>query len=283
MVFVLVLICISRHMKCKICNKHFDRIQSLGSHFVQRHRISKEEYYLKYLTKSEPQHLCGVCNKPTRFHNLIVGYGRFCSGVCAGKANKFRSEEDRQKIADATKLAMKRKDVKQKHLDAVRKPKSEETLKRMSEKAKMRCTDEWKKKMYTEERNKKISDSKKLYWKTHPEERKRIMDIWKKRSETSLEIKMYEFLTSCGIKFEKRYELDQKQYDAYLPDYHILVEFDGEFWHKKTLDECVYNFQTFNFYNDRRKNEIAQKHNIPLFRIRENDPPEKILEYIKNK
>jgi hypothetical protein len=270
-------------MKCEICNKTFNRIQSLGSHFVQLHKISKEEYYLKYLTKSIPRHLCGICGNPTRFQNLIVGYGRFCSGVCAGKANKFRSEKDRRKISIATKLAMSREDVKQKHLDAVRKPKSEETHQKMSKKAKMRCTDEWKKRLYTDVRNKKISDSKKLYWKTHPEERKRIMDIWKKRSETSLEIKMYKFLADSGIRFEKRYELDQKQYDAYLPDYNVIIEFDGDFWHKQTLYECKYNFQTFNFYNDQRKNEIARKHNIPLFRIHESDPPEKILECLNPK
>ena len=94
---------------------------------------------------------------------------------------------------------------------------------------------------------------------------------------------MYNFLQLNNIKFEKRYELDQKQYDAYLPDYNILLEFDGKFWHKQSLEECTYSFQIFNFYNDRRKDEIAKKYNIPLFRIKEDEPQEKILEYINLK
>jgi very-short-patch-repair endonuclease len=56
---------------------------------------------------------------------------------------------------------------------------------------------------------------------------------------------MYNFLLKSGIRFEKRYELGHRQYDAYLPDHNILLEFDGEFWHRKSLDECKYSFQTF--------------------------------------
>ena len=41
-------------------------------------------------------------------------------------------------------------------------------------------------------------------------------------------------------------------------------------------------FQKNSFYNDITKNEIAKNHNIPLFRIRENENPEKILEYINS-
>jgi very-short-patch-repair endonuclease len=282
-------------------------MQSLGSHFVQFHKISKEDYYIKYLTKSFEPHLCEICGTPTRFHNIIVGYGRFCSGVCAGKANRFRSEEDKRKISESTKLAMKRPDVIQRHLTAVRKPKSKETLQKMSDSGKQRFikNPELKQKIYTLERNKKISQSKLKYWKTRPEEKKRVGTIWKilkekdenkwrkhllrasklgfekiygDDGETTLEIKMYSFLQSKNIRFEKQYEIEYKLFDAYLPDYNILLEFDGEFWHKKSLDECDYDFQITSYHNDILKNEIAQRHNIPLFRIRENEPPEKILE-----
>ena len=139
-----------------------------------------------------------------------------------------------------------------------------------------------KSRLYTKERNEKLSKSKKHYWNTHPEERKRIMNIWKDRKETSLEVKMYKFLEDNKIKFEKKYELNQKQYDAYLTDYNVLLEFDGEFWHKQSLNECKYTFQIMNFYNDINKNEIAKKHNIQLLRIRENDDPQIIIEYINS-
>jgi very-short-patch-repair endonuclease len=199
------------------------------------------------------------------------------------QTERMLDPQEREKISIATKIAMQRDGVKKNHLTAVRKPKSKETLERMAASSKQKFINDptLKDRIYTEKRNENISKSKKIYWATHPEERKRIMDIWKKRSETKLEIKMYDFLLKSGIRFEKRYELDHRQYDAYLPDHNILLEFDGEFWHRKSLDECKYSFQTFNFYNDIRKNEIAKKHGIPLFRIRENEPPEKILDCIK--
>ena len=53
-----------------------------------------------------------------------------------------------------------------------------------------------------------------------------------------------------NINFEKRFVLENKQYDAYLPDHNALLEFDGEFWHPKSLEECKYYTQILNFHND---------------------------------
>jgi G:T-mismatch repair DNA endonuclease (very short patch repair protein) len=161
-----------------------------------------------------------------------------------------------------------------------------------------------KEKMYTEERNKKISLAKEKYWKEHPENKIRVGNMWKSEKEkdevkwrkrlldaskkgfekiyapngeTSLETKLYNFLSDNNIKYEKQYELDGKLFDAYLVEYNILLEFDGEFWHKLSLEECMYDFQKESFYNDQIKNSIAKKHNITLYRIRENDTPTIIL------
>jgi len=294
---------------CKICNKSFNRIQSLGSHVVQKHKISKEEYYLKHLVKFIPKNFCGICKSPTRFQNLIVGYGKFCSGICAGKSNKFRNKEEKKKISIATKKAMTKPDVRKKFLDAIKKPKSVETIKKLSNSAKQRFIKNplLKDKIYTKKRNKKISISKKKYWKTA--DKTHISNLWKRLKEkdenkwkrhllkasqlgfkkmfsdggeTKLEKRMYEFLEKNNIQYQKQYELDYKLYDAYLLEYNILLEFDGEFWHKLSLTECVYPFQKNSFYNDLKKNKIAKDHNIPLFRIRENELPEKILECINS-
>ena len=308
------------NQKCKICDREFGSFSGLATHIMCSHKTSVKEYYDKFL-KSTTEGFCKSCNSPTKFHNLKIGYRTTCSQNCSRKlmsspevrakykrtclekygvenaasldwVKKKNSDshlqimsdpKERKKISIATKEAMQRDDVKQNHLLAVRRTKSKETIQKMSNVAKQKFIDDptLKSRMFTPERNKKISDTKKIYWATHPEERRRIMDIWKKKSETKLETKMYSFLKLTGIRFEKRYELKHRQYDAYLPDYNVLLEFDGEFWHKKSLDECKYSFQRFNFYNDRHKDEIAKKHGIPLFRIRENEPPEKILEYIK--
>lgn len=307
-------------LNCKICNGIFDNFRGFATHIMRSHKISTKEYYDKFM-KFINEGFCKSCQKQTKFNNLNRGYRTTCSQLCSRKLmssievrekskktclekygvenvggldwvkekisntqkERLLNPKEREKISIATKKAMQKEDVKQNHLNAVRKPKSKETIKKMSNAGKQKFINDLtlKDRIYTEERNEKVSKSKKHYWETHPEERKRIMDIWKKRSETSLEKKMYDFLIKNNIQFEKRYELDQKQYDAYLPNYNMLLEFDGSFWHKQSLNECKYIFQTLNFYNDQLKNEIAKKHNIPLFRIKETDPPEKVLEYIK--
>lgn len=310
----------TNNLKCKICGRNCKNFGSIATHVMRSHNISVKEYYDRFM-KSPNEGICKSCQKQTEFKTLTKGYRTTCSQKCsrqlmssveartkarqtlmkkygvenAGSLDwvkkkisvahiqRLSDPKEREKISTATKAAMQRPDVRQKFLSAIKQPKSDETRKKLSDSAKQRFINDphLKEKLYTVERNKKISESKKEYWKTHPEERKRIMDIWKKRSETKLETKMYNFLSTSNIQFQKRYEIEQRQYDAYLPDHNILLEFDGEFWHKKTLEECKYSFQIFNFYNDRHKDEIAKKYGIPLFRIRENDPPEKILEHIK--
>lgn len=294
---------------CKICKREFNNFQSLGSHTTQFHKISKEEYYKNYILNL-PNFIskCKNCDNSTRFISLVKGYSR-CCGVKCSKLFDCKNPEYIKNISIKTKEAMQRPDIRRRLLNAVRKPKSDKTIQLMSEKAKLRCTKSWKENLYTKERNEKISDFKIEYWKNNPAEKKRVGNIWKSwkekdeigwrrhllmaarkgfekimemKEETSLEVKMYKFLEENDIKFEKQYELDYKFYDAYLPDYNILLEFDGDFWHKPELEECVYQCQKTVYHNDLNKNEIAKRHNISLFRIRENDSPEKILEYINS-
>lgn len=337
----------TNNLKCQICNRDCQNFGSLATHVIHAHRISVKEYYDKFM-KPETEGFCKSCHGQTKFKTLKEGYRTTCSQTCSRKLMSspevrekykrsclekygventgmldwvkeknsnvhkqiFSDPKEREKVSMATKMAMRRDDVKQNHLNAVQAPKSKETIKKMSDATKQRFIDDptLKDRIYTSERNNKIADSKTEYWKTHPEEKQRVSNIWKvwkardedgwrkhlleagKKGfkklfggigETKLEKKMYSFLTENGIKHQRQYELDYKIYDAYLPDYNVLLEFDGIFWHKQSLEECKYEFQVQKYYNDIRKNEIAKKHGIPLFRIREDESPEKILEYIK--
>lgn len=289
---------------CKICNRQFKTIRSLGSHTTQYHKISKEKYYLKYINSSVG--LCKNCNAPTKFNSLSKGYSRCCGPKCAKLLDSLDIEY-RKKISVATKAAMWRPDIREKYIKSREIPLSIETRRMMSVKAKSRCTKVWKDNLYTSSRNKKVSISKIDYWKNNPEKREhvgKLWELWKQKDEigwrrhlqmasklgfekifgnhgeTSLETKMYKFLADNNINFQRQYELEWKFYDAYLPDYNILLEFDGDFWHKNSLEECQYPFQVSSYHNDIQKNNIAKKHNIVLFRLREHDSPEKIFEYI---
>jgi len=336
------------NLKCKICNRDCNGFVSLGTHIIRSHKISTKKYYDKFM-KSLDEGFCKSCKGQTEFKTLSEGYRPTCSQSCSRKLmfseearkkskqtclerygvenpsslywvkkkisntqrERLLDPKEREKISIATKIAMKKPDVRQKFFAAVKKPKSKETIKKMSDAGKQKFINDptLKDRLYTTERNEKISDFKTEYWKTHPEEKERVGNIWKllkekdetkwrkhllrasqlgfnkifhDGGETKLEKKMYKFLDLNNIKYQKQYELEYKLYDAYLLDYNILLEFDGEFWHKLSIEECAFPFQKNSFYNDITKNGIAKQHNIPLFRIRENDPPEKILEYINS-
>lgn len=188
-------------------------------------------------------------------------------------------------------------------------PISDEVKRKLSNSIKETLSDpEIKKKMYTKERNEKISKKKYEYWKNNPEEKIRVGNIWKtlrKRDESgwrkhllkispfgtaaamgkknsSLEIKYYNMLKQEGFSFIPQYELDGKLYDAFLEDRKILLEFDGSFWHKEKLEDCKYSYQKHNYLNDIEKNEIANRNGLKLIRIREDTPIDSIKELLSD-
>lgn len=81
-------------------------------------------------------------------------------------------------------------------------------------------------------------------------------------------------LKSMGVFYIPQYELDGRYFDAFLPDYNTLIEFDGTFWHPQSIDECKYDFQFKNMDVDKLKNDIAKNSGFRLIRIREEKPIE---------
>lgn len=69
-----------KQSRCLECEK---LVNNLPNH-LQKHKISKKEYYDKYL-KSKSGGFCICCKKPTSFSTLKEGYKKFCSVQCAKK------------------------------------------------------------------------------------------------------------------------------------------------------------------------------------------------------
>ena len=58
---------------CAICGKSFKTIASLSKH-IKIHNISKEEYYKKYILKSD-NIICPYCKQHSlKFHDISNGY-----------------------------------------------------------------------------------------------------------------------------------------------------------------------------------------------------------------
>jgi very-short-patch-repair endonuclease len=91
-----------------------------------------------------------------------------------------------------------------------------------------------------------------------------------------------DFLKKLGIKYEEQFyaESIKRYYDFYLPDYQIIIEIDGDYWHSYgKVYEDMNPTQKRNARVDKIKNEWALSHGFPIIRIWEhdiNDNPESV-------
>lgn len=98
-----------------------------------------------------------------------------------------------------------------------------------------------------------------------------------------------EFLDKLGVKYEEQFEAKdiKRFYDFFLPDYRVLIEIDGDFYHGYgKLHEEKNPMQKKNARVDEIKNEWAAIHGIPLIRIWEheiNETPEKVLNMLRDR
>lgn len=98
-----------------------------------------------------------------------------------------------------------------------------------------------------------------------------------------------EFLDKLGVKYEEQFEAKdiKRFYDFFLPDYRVLIEIDGDFYHGYgKLHEEKNPMQKKNARVDEIKNDWAAMHGIPLIRIWEheiNETPEKVLNMLRDR
>lgn len=89
---------------------------------------------------------------------------------------------------------------------------------------------------------------------------------------TSLEKYYYMMFTELGVDFIPQFPLGGRFYDAYLPDHHILFEFDGCFWHPTKAEDAKYEFQKKAMRVDEMKTKMALEQGYRFVRIREDQP-----------
>ena len=73
-------------MKCEICSREFKNSRTLGIHISTTHKMSKQEYYDRFLKKDENEGKCLECGKETGFITLVKGYRMFCSVKCLNQS-----------------------------------------------------------------------------------------------------------------------------------------------------------------------------------------------------
>lgn len=240
---------------CEICKQEYRVIKTAH---LTNHGITREEYKLKYPN------------------------------------SMLFSEETKRLNSEISKKLWKDESWASKCKENIKKSKTPEYLEKQSKRFKKMHNDGKFAHIYTKERNKKISEKKIEWWNAHPEEKERVSklwievknkmgeDNWKKelqkrnlrniqKNKSSFQEKFEEILNENHIKFIAEYKIDDRFFDIYLPNKNILIELDGDFWHKTELTECKYDFQIYNYYNDRLKDKIAKDNDIELIRIKHSD------------
>ena len=83
---------------------------------------------------------------------------------------------------------------------------------------------------------------------------------------SKLEILVANTLLDIGLEYQSQFKIDGRFYDFYLPEFHTLVEVDGEYWHHSRWAEQIGQVEI-----DKEKNFIAHFYNFNLIRVREKD------------
>lgn len=266
-------------MKCNVCDRECKNNNSLAIHVIKKHNISIQKYYDDY-TKTDEDGICLHCKKETKFINLKNGYRKFCCNQCSQTYQSLDIKMKSAKIQTMENTKLNRYgDKHYSNLESSRKT----NIKKYGvknpfqvEKFKEKTKKTWLKKYGYDHPIKWMKErlSNNEWHEKYKRLSKKGRDALKNNfnKPTSLEKKYYSLLKDEKIKFEPQYELEGRWFDAYLPAYNTLLEFDGDFWHKESLNECQYDFQRKSYYVDQLKTKLAKKYGMKLIRIKESNP-----------
>jgi very-short-patch-repair endonuclease len=263
--------------KCNLCNQTFDSEIKLSKHIQHTHKLKKTEYLIQTKYNGIAP-LCGCgCGQETRYEPSQLDFCKFIGGHHSrleGHWGDLKSE----KRVNAIKKTRKEKFASGEYdhiKDSIRNRDGVELGKKISKTKQenpYKHTPETLKQMSISRTGKKHSQFTKD--KMSDSAIKNIIKSGKvKRSK--LEYKFETLLELLEIRYNPSFYIPsiKKIYDFYLPDYNILIEIDGDFWHCNPLKypEPTCKTQEKNIINDKFKNEWAEKNGYKLLRFWEND------------
>lgn len=267
--------------KCNICNQEFDSEIKLSKHIQHTHKLKKIEYVIQ--TKYNgiaPLCNCG-CGKETRYEPSQLDFCKFISGHQSrleGHWGDLKSE----KRVNAIKQTRKEKFASGEYnhvKDAIKLGRKDPKLGQKISKgakgvAKPKPKGFGKGRVHSQVTKDKMSNTA-------------VENIVKKGKvkRSNLEYKFEAILDLLEINYNHSHYFKEikKIYDFYLPEYNILIEVDGDFWHcnPKNYKKPLCKSQEVNLINDEFKNKWALDNGYKLLRFWENDLNNNILEVKK--
>lgn len=87
----------------------------------------------------------------------------------------------------------------------------------------------------------------------------------------NFEQEMVSLIESRGFICTPQFEVDKWYYDCYIPEKNLLVEFDGDYWHPASLEDCTNSRLKRQWKIDRKKEEVAKQKGYNIVRIRQSE------------
>lgn len=246
-------------IECQICKKEFGSTQGLAQHTSKSHNIKFIDYILKYeFNNIPPKCKCG-CNLPVAIRGSKIM--EYVNGHC---------DTGHYKIG----VTPKRDEVKWKESLKISAKKYNDAAKKENPKYRSGSNGNFYGRTHTEDAKAKIKEKVEIQIKTgkHPF----IGNINGRVGKSSLEVKFEKYLIDIGVNHEHNYKIPfvpegknstrYKYYDFYLPEYNLLVEIHGSWWHPESGTN-LNKMQINNLENDAFKKQLAKDRNYDLLVI----------------
>lgn len=253
---------------CQVCSQSF---KNLTSHINAKHNLNKKEYINfypdakiidddlsdKFSLRSKRMHEELKLNDPDAYQKIR---NQTCQTMRNKKGKLFRHTAETKK-----KMSLSHKGkIKGPHSTATKEKLSKSKIGKpinLTDESKKIKTDKQKEKWRTRKENteefaayiSQLSLRRKEYILSND------MSVPKKGKKTSLEKRFESFLVENKIEYCFQYFLNGKYYDFFLPSLNLLVEVDGEYWHR--LPAAI--------KNDIEKHIIAKESGNKILRLTE--------------
>lgn len=254
---------------CRICNKEF---MNLSSHINAKHNLTKQAYLAlfpdaKIVSDELSKHFSKNASKTHKrlkkkdYEKYMETRNATCKKMRDNKGDDFIHSDEtitKMKVSATTRPARKPHTKKTKKLLAEMKTGvplnlTVESKEEKTKKQKARWADRREDTETFEKYLKNLSERRLEYLKEHG------ITLPKKGKMTSLEKRFIDFLTEHNIEYKFQHLLEGKNYDFFLPSLNLLVEVDGEYWHR--MPQAI--------KNDIEKHIIAKTLDYKLLRITE--------------
>lgn len=261
---------------CKLCGKEFihNKQGRFTSHLKNEHNLFLDEYLINYFyTKEDLTCSTEGCNNQVKLRRGVPN--KYCSKGCAKRKllvcevcgkEFFQNSYKQRACSKECGRVLAGKSIAEWHKNMSEEEKKEHFRKIIEKTASTRRknkTPSWnsgKTGIYSEETIERMREAA-------------LRNLLEgKHRKTSIEKITENILKELGVNYKYSFILGNRQFDFVLPDYNVLIECDGDFWH---CNPRIYSkpneFQRKRMLIDLEKNKLASANGYFLLRFWETD------------